>query len=124
MTTIDWTMTDQYRLRSRDQSPILWRDLQVTKKRVFWAPPSSHRTFDLLTLLNEVTVQEGNLFFRKVGPLTAEEVNILFQRINTAAISGITSRAVEELLRKKQAVQLARARLRSKDGDSHEMIVV
>lgn len=70
---IDWPVTDQYRQRGKDQSPILWTDLDATKARVLWAPPSCFRTFTLAALLDGVSRQEGNLFFRKVGPLTPEE---------------------------------------------------
>ena len=70
---IDWPVTDQYRQRGKAQSPILWGDLDTTKARVFWAPPSCYRTFTLGAVLDTVSRREGNLFFRKVGPLTEAE---------------------------------------------------
>ena len=87
MTTIDWTITDQYRTCASDPSPILWQDLQLTKKKVFWAPPKYYRTFTLINIVHRVSIQEGNLFFRKVGPLSQEEVTTLFQIINQKLVS-------------------------------------
>lgn len=77
--TIDWPVTDQYREGAKDQSPLLWHNLDDSKRRVFWAPPNSYRTFTLGNIVEQVSRIEGNLFFRKVGPLKDEEVERLLR---------------------------------------------
>ena len=77
--TIDWPVTDQYREKAKDQSPLLWHNLDDSKRRVFWAPPNSYRTFNLGNIVEQVSRIEGNLFFRKVAPLKDEEVERLLR---------------------------------------------
>ena len=74
---IDWAVTDQYRSRAKDQSPVVWKDLDSTEHKVLWAPPRTYRTYTLATVVETVSRGEGNLFFRKVGPLTEEEIDRL-----------------------------------------------
>jgi len=81
MTTIDWVTTDQYRTSKSDPSPILWQDLHATKRKVYWAPPKYYRTFNLISIVHKVSMQEGNLWFRKVGPLSHEETKVLYHTI-------------------------------------------
>lgn len=73
--TTDWTVTDHYRQNRKAPSPITWTNLCTSKQRVFWAPPAFFRTFTLQAIVNNVSRREGNLFFRKVGPLSPEEVD-------------------------------------------------
>jgi len=74
---IDWPVTDQYRAKRQAQSPLLWTDLDTTIHKVLWAPPQTYRTFTLEKVVEQVSRNEGNLFFRKVGPLTEKEIDRL-----------------------------------------------
>lgn len=78
---IDWPITDQYRSGRQAQSPLLWEDMEATSHKVLWAPPRTYRSFTLATVIERVSRQEGNLFFRKVGPLKEAEIGALFRLI-------------------------------------------
>lgn len=73
----DWPVTDQYRAKRQAQSPLVWNDLDTTIHKVLWAPPQTYRSFTLEKVVEQVSRNEGNLFFRKVGPLTEEETDRL-----------------------------------------------
>jgi hypothetical protein len=78
---IDWPITDQYRSGRQAQSPLLWEDMEATSHKVLWAPPRTYRSFTLATVIERVSRQEGNLFFRKVGPLKEAEIGALLRLI-------------------------------------------
>lgn len=115
---LDWVITDQYRKKGKDQSPILWGDLDRTKARVFWAPPSCFRTFTLGAVLNEVSRREGNLFFRKVGPLTAAETERVLAPILLPTPASAPAPATKE--KEKEPVPTSLSRPASLSGESHD----
>ncbi|KAM3578146.1 hypothetical protein VYU27_000242 [Nannochloropsis oceanica] len=73
----DWPVTDQYRAKRQAQSPLVWSDLDTTTQKVLWAPPQTYRSFTLEKVVEQVSRNEGNLFFRKVSPLTEKEIDRL-----------------------------------------------